>query len=81
MPDISTFIKKSDYDTEIREIENKYVNNTGFNSKLAQAYVITKRNLMQKLMRLKRILKNYKYFIRAILLVKIIFEKMVHKIS
>ena len=58
MPDISTFIKKSDYDTEIREIENKYVNNTGFNSKLAQAYVITKRNLMQKLMRLKRILKN-----------------------
>ena len=38
--DISTLIKKSDYDTKIAEIENKFVTNTGFDSKLAQANVI-----------------------------------------
>ena len=41
MPDISTLIKKTDYDTKIAEIESKYVSNTGFDSKLAQANVIT----------------------------------------
>ena len=40
VPDISTLIKKSDYDTKIAEIENKFVTNTGFDSKLAQANVI-----------------------------------------
>ena len=41
--DISTLIiKKSDYDTKIKEIENKYVSNTGFDSKLAKANVIKK---------------------------------------
>ena len=39
MSDISTLIKKSDYDTKIAEIESKYVSNTGFDSKLAQANV------------------------------------------
>ena len=39
VPDISTLIKKSDYDTKIAEIESKYVSNTGFDSKLAQANV------------------------------------------
>ena len=46
MPDISTLIKKSDYDTKIAEIEIKYVSNTGFDSKLAQGNVITKKILM-----------------------------------
>ena len=49
MPDISTLIKKSDYDTKIAEIESKYVSNTGFTSKLAQANVITKRNFDAKI--------------------------------
>ena len=35
VPDISTLIKKSYYDTKIKEIESKYVNNAGFDSKLA----------------------------------------------
>ena len=62
VPDISTLIKKSEYDTKIGEIKNKYVSNTGFASKLAQANVITKKFLMQKLLSLKRILKNCKHF-------------------
>ena len=41
--DINTLIYKSDYDTKIAEIESKYVSNTGFDSKLAQANVITKK--------------------------------------
>ena len=41
MLDISTLIKKSDYDAKIAEIENKCVSNTGFGSKLAQVNVIT----------------------------------------
>ena len=81
MPDISTLIKKSDYDTEIAEIESKYISNTGFGSKLAQANVITKKILMQKLLSLIIILKNYRHLIRAILEVKIILMKMVNKIS
>ena len=49
MPDISTLIKKSDYDTKTAEIESRYVSNTGFISKLAQANVITKRNFDAKI--------------------------------
>ena len=49
MPDISTLIKKSDCDTKTVEIESKYVSNTGFISKLAQANVITKRNFDAKI--------------------------------
>ena len=48
MPDISTLIKKSDYDRKIAELESKYVSNTGFDSKLARANVITKRNFDEK---------------------------------
>ena len=51
--DISTLIKKSDYDTKIAEIENKYVSNTGFSSKLAQTNVITKRNFDTKIIELE----------------------------
>ena len=80
MPDISTLIKKSDYDTKIREIENKYVSNTGFDSKLAQANVITKRNFDAKIIELENNIKNYKHLIRAILEVKSILMKMVNKI-
>ena len=49
VPNITTLIKKSDYDTKIAEIESKYVSNTGFDSKLAQANVITKRNFDAKI--------------------------------
>ena len=80
VPNISTLIKKSDYDTKIAEIESKYVSNTGFDSKLAQANVITKRNFDAKIIELENNIKNYKYLIRAILEVKVILKKMVHKI-
>ena len=43
IPDTSNLVKKIDYDTKIREIENKYVSNTGFDSKLVQI-------LMQRLL-------------------------------
>ena len=49
MPDISTLILKSDYDTTIAEIENKFLlAYTGFDLNLAQANVITKRNFDAK---------------------------------
>ena len=80
VPDISTLIKKSDYDTKIAEIENKYVSNTGFDSKLAQANVITKINFDAKIIELENNIKNYKHLIRAILEVKVILKKMVYKI-
>ena len=62
VPDISTLIKKSDYDTKIAEIENKYVSNTGFDSKLAQANVITKRNFDAKIIELENNIKNLQTF-------------------
>ena len=58
MPDISTLIKKGDYDTKIAEIQNKYVSNTGFSSKLAQANVITKRNFDAKIIELGNNIKK-----------------------
>ena len=42
--------------------------------------LLQNKNLMQKLLRLEIILKNYKHLIRAIFEVKIILMKMVHKI-
>ena len=51
---ISTLIKNSEYDTNIVEIENKYVRNTGFGSKLAQANVIIKRNYDAKIIELEK---------------------------
>ena len=80
MPDINTLIKKSDYDTKIAEIESKYVSNTGFDSKLAQANVITKRNFDAKIIEVENNIKNYKHLIRAILEEKITLMKMVNKI-
>ena len=62
MPDISTLIKKSDYDTKILEIENKFVSNTGFDSKLAQANVITKRNFDAKIIEVKNNVKKLQTF-------------------
>ena len=77
VPDNTTLIKKSDYDTKVAEIESKYVSN---NSKLGQANVITKRNYYAKVIELQNNVKSYKYLIRAILEVKVILRKMVHKI-
>ena len=62
MPDINTLIKKSDYDTKIAEIESKYVSNTGFDSKLAQANVITKRNFDAKIIELENNIKKLQTF-------------------
>ena len=62
MPNISTLIKKSDYDTKIAEIESKYVGNTGFDSKLAQANVITKRNFDAKIIEIENNLKKLRTF-------------------
>ena len=62
MPDISTLIKKSDYDSKIAEIESKYVIHTGFDSKLAQADVITKRNFDAKIIDLENNIKKLQAF-------------------
>ena len=62
VPDINTLIKKSDYDTKIAEIESKYVSNTGFDSKLAQANVITKRNFDAKIIELENNIKKLQTF-------------------
>ena len=62
VPDISTLIKKSDYDTKIAEIENKYVSNTRFGSKLAQANVITKSNFDAKIIELENNIKKLQTF-------------------
>ena len=60
--DITTLIKKSDYDTKIAEIASKYVSNTGFDSKLAQANVITKRNFDAKIIGLENNIKKLQTF-------------------
>ena len=62
MPDISTLIKKSDYVTKIAETESKYVSNTGFDSKLAQANVITKRNFDPKNIELENDIQKLQTF-------------------
>ena len=62
VPDISTLIKKGDYDTTIPEIENKYVSNSRFGSKLAQANVITKRNFDAKITKLENNIKQLQTF-------------------
>ena len=81
MPDISTLIKKSDYDTKIAEIENKNVRNTRFSSKLVQADVITKRHFDTKIIELENDIKKLQTFDSSyILKVKVILKKMVYKI-
>ena len=62
MPDISTLIQKSDYDTKIAEIESKYVSNTEFESKLAQASVITKWNFDAKVIEVENIIEKLETF-------------------
>ena len=72
MPDISTLIKKSDYDTKIAEIENKNVRNTRF---------ITKRHFDTKIIELENDIKKLQTFDSSyILKVKVILKKMVYKI-
>ena len=55
-------IKKSDYDTKIREIENNYVSNTRFDSKLAQANVIAKRNFDTRVIEIEKNIKKLQTF-------------------
>ena len=62
MPDISTLIKKSYYDTKIAEIENKFVSNTRFVSKLEQANVIKKRNFDANIIELENNIKQLQTF-------------------
>ena len=62
VPDINTLIKKSDYNTKIKEIDNKYVSNTVFDSKLAQANVITKRSFDAKIIELENNIKKLQTF-------------------
>ena len=62
VPDINILIKKSDYDTKIAEIESKYVSNTGFDSKLAQVNVSTKRNFDAKIIELENNIKKLQTF-------------------
>ena len=62
VPDINTLIKKSDSDTKAAEIESKYVSNTGFDSKLAQADVITKINFDAKVIEVENNIKKLQTF-------------------
>ena len=62
MPDINTLIKKSDYNIKIKEIESKDVSNIGFDSKLAQANVITKRNFDAKIVEVENNIKKLQTF-------------------
>ena len=62
VPDISSLIKKSDYDTKIAGIESKYVSNTGFDSKLAQTNVITKRSFDAKIIELENNIEKLQTF-------------------
>ena len=55
-------IKKSDYDTKVAKIESKYVSNTGFDSKLAQENVITKRNFDAKIIEHENNIKKLQTF-------------------
>ena len=80
MPDISTLIKKSDYDTKIGEIKNKYVSNTGFGSKLAQTNVITKRKNYAKIIELENNIKKLQTFDSSYIKGKVILKKMLYKI-
>ena len=75
VPDINILIKKSDYDTKIAEIESKYVSNTGFDSKLAQANVITKRNFDAKITELENNIKKLETFDLGYFRVKRYFEE------
>ena len=79
MPDISTLMK-SDYDTKIAEIENKYVSNSGFSAKLAQANFITKRNFDAKIIELEKKIKKLQTFDSSYFRGKIILKLMAHKI-
>ena len=62
VPDINSLIKKSDCDTKIAEIESKYVSNTGFDSILAQANVIAKRNFDAKVIEIENNMKKLQTF-------------------
>ena len=62
VPDINTLILKSDYDTKIAEIKSKYVSNTGFDSKLAQANVITKRTFDAKILEIENNIEKLQTF-------------------
>ena len=75
VPDINTLIKKSDYDTKIAEIESTYVSNTGLDSKLAQANVITKRNFDAKNIELEITIKKLQTFNSSYLRGKNCFEE------
>ena len=62
VPDINTLIKKCDYNTKLKEIDSKYVSNTGFDSKLAQANVITKRSFDAKITELENNIEKLQTF-------------------
>ena len=57
------------------EIEKKYVSNTGFDSKLAQTNVLTKRNFDAKIIELENNIKKLKTFDSSSLRGKSYFEE------
>ena len=62
VPDINALVNKIDYDTKIAEIESKYIINTEFDSKLAQANVIKKRNFDANIIELENNIKILQTF-------------------
>ena len=65
---------------KLQKFKTKYVSNTGFSPKLAQANAITKRNSDEKIIEIENKIKKLQTFDSGYLEVKIIFMKMVHKI-
>ena len=81
MSDISTLIKKKRlWHKNIWEIESKYVSNTGFDSKLAQANVIAKRNFDAKIIEIENNIKKIQTFDSSYFRDRNYLKKMAHKI-
>ena len=80
VPDIRTLIKKSDYDKKLEKLKTNMTVILDLTQNQHKQMLLQKKILMQKLLSLKRISKNYKHLIRAISDVKIILIKMANKI-
>ena len=65
---------------KLKKLKAKYVSNTGFDSKLAQAYVITKRNFDAKSIGVENNIKKLQTFDPSYFRGKIILMKMPHEI-
>ena len=80
VPGISTLIKKATMTQKLQKLKTNMLVIPDLTQNQHKQMLLQKESLMQKLLSLKIILKNYKHLIRAILEVKSILKKMVLKI-